>query len=346
MRYLIFLSVFLLFGTAVFSKDNVRKPFDDISYAWSNKQIEELIKTVERMNLPYNRIDGNIVAAIFPHDDHLYSGVTLNSLIKQIKGKKLAIIFGVTHKAARKIAGKVTNTLIFDNYSYWYAPYNPVKVSDMREYLKQKLNDKDYIISNILHANEHSIEAVLPFLNYYDRGIEIMPVMIPPMDLTHIEKLSSELSKAIVSYIKEKNLNLNEVVFLISADANHYGEDFHNLEFGKGEEGHKKAREHDLELFDKYYKGKITKTRIKRIVSDGAYEKTLWCGRYSIPFGLLTTEKTIEKLTGKNLYGHFVRYDDTYIDPIVPLKGYGFGISAPFSLKHWVGHMAIAFTLE
>ncbi len=336
----------LILCANLFAKGETRKPFDDVSYAWSNTQIEMLIKTVEGMKLPYNKVEGKIVAGIFPHDDHLYSGVTLNSLTKQIGKRKLAIIFGVTHKMARKMGGKVTNTLIFDNYSYWYAPYKKIKVSDLREFLEKNLSEKDYIISNVFHSYEHSIEAILPFLNFYSKGIEIMPIMIPPMDLKTMDRLSNKLSKEIVKYIKMKNLNFDDIIFLISADANHYGEDFKNLEFGKGEEGHRKAREHDLEIFEKYYKGKITRERVRSIVKNRVYEKTLWCGRYSIPFGLLTVEKTVEKTKGENLFGHFVRYDDTYIDPIVPLKGYGFGVSAPFSLKHWVGHMAIAFTLK
>ena len=346
MKYLAFVFFMFLFVGNAFSKDDVRKPFDDVSYAWSNKQIEVLIKTIEKMNLPYQKVNGQIVAAMFPHDDHLYSGVTLNSLVKQIGKRKLAIIFGVTHKTARKIGGPVKNTLIFDNYKYWYAPYQNIKVSDLRDYLEKHLNDKDYIVSNIFHSYEHSIEAVLPFLNYYSRGIEIMPIMVPPMDLKTMDRLSGKLSKQIANYLKENNLAFKDVIFLISTDANHYGEDFHNLEFGKGEEGHKKARKHDMEIFNKYYKGEITKTRVKSIVKNGVYEKTLWCGRYSIPFGLLTTEKVVEKMEEKHLFGHFVRYDDTYIDPVIPLKGYGFGVSAPFSLKHWVGHISVAFTLK
>ena len=346
MKNILFVFSVLVFAIGVFSKDNVRKPFDDVSYAWSNEQIEVLINTIEKMKMPYNKVNGQIVAAIFPHDDHLYSGVTLNSLVKQIGKRKLAVIFGVTHKMARKMGGPVKNTLIFDNFDYWYAPYQNVKVSNLRDYLEKNLNEKDYIESNIFHSYEHSIEAVLPFLNYYSKGIEIMPIMVPPMDLKTMDRLSNKLSKAIANYLKENNLTFKDVVFLISADANHYGEDFHNLEFGKGEEGHRKARKHDLDIFEKYYKGKITKERVKGIVKDGVYKRTLWCGRYSIPFGLLTTEKIVEKIAKKNLYGHFVRYDDTYIDPIIPLKGYGFGVSAPFSLKHWVGHMAIAFTLK
>ena len=347
MKKILISILFFNFVLLSHAKDNVRKPFDDVSYAWTKKQIEVLVDTINKTNLSFKRANRKIVAAIFPHDDHLYSGITVNSLISQIGNKKLVIIFGVTHKTPTKMAGKVKNILIFDNYKYWYAPYQNIKVSDLREYLKKNLDEKDYIVSDTFHKYEHSIEAVLPFLSYYNReGIEIMPIMIPPMDLSNMDKLSDNLSKAILNYLKEKNLSFKDVVFLISADANHYGEDFHNTRFGSGEEGHRKARDNDFKIFHTYFEGKITEKRIKNIVKDKVFEKALWCGRYDIPFGLLTTEKIVEKKTGKHLFGNFVRYDDTYIDPIIPLKGYGFGVSAPFSLRHWVGHMAIAFTLK
>ncbi len=346
MKSIIFWILCFVLAFPIYSQQNVRKPFDNISYAWSKTQIEELIKTIEKMNQPYNKVKGKIIAAIFPHDDHLYSGITLNSIVKQLGRRKLAVIFGVTHKTPRKIGGPVKNTLIFDNYSFWQAPYQNIKISDLREFLKTHLSEKDYIISNTFHSFEHSIEAVLPFLNYYSKGIEIVPIMVPPMDLKTMDSLSGKLSKEIANYLKNNNIHLEDVIFLISTDANHYGEDFKNLEFGQGEEGHTKARKHDLEIFEKFYKGEITKNRVKSIVKKGIYQKTLWCGRYSIPFGLLTTEKVVEKMESKNLFGHLVRYDDTYIDPIIPLKGLGFGVSAPFSLRHWVGHIAIAFTIN
>ncbi len=337
---------FCLLSLSLIAGQSVRKPFDDVSYAWKEIQIEKLIETVNKMGIKYNRVDGNITAAIFPHDDHLYSGFTVNALVSQIKKKKLAIIFGVTHKTPIKIGGKISDVIILDNYAYWYSPYQNIKVSSLREFVKENLKEKYYIVSNTYHSYEHSIEAILPFLSYYNRGIEIMPVMVTPMDLKTMDKISNALSKVITNYLEKNSISLKDVVFLISADANHYGEDFNNTTFGKGEEGHKRARQNDLEIFKNYLKGEITVKKVRKIVKDRVYEKALWCGRYSIPFGLLTTEKIIEKTTKKHLFGEFIHYDDTYIDPMVPLKGYGFGVSAPFSLKHWVGHMAVGFVVK
>ncbi len=348
MKKTAFLSILLFFlGSFLYAKENIREPFDKISYAWSEIQINKLIETINRSNIKVNKIQGMPVAAIYPHDDHLYSGFTLNGTISQIKGKKKAIIFGVLHRTARKKAGEAKNCLIFDNFVQWKAPIRNVKVDKkFRKFLINGLNEKNCIVSNIFHSYEHSVEAVLPFLVKYNPDIEIVPVMVSPMDLHTTEKISEKLSALIVNYLNKNKINLNEVIFLISADANHYGQDFKNTKFGTGEKGHKKARENDLRIYQKYFKGEITEKRIKKLIENKEFVKALWCGRYDIPLGLLTVEKVVKQMTDNQVFGQLIRYDDTYQDPMVPLKGYGFGISAPFSLNHWVGHMGVVFTLK
>jgi MEMO1 family protein len=75
------------------------------------------------------------------------------------------------------------------------------------------------------------------------------------------------------------------------------------------------------------------------------YRDSYWCGKYSIPFGLLTIGKAVKKTTGRNLHGRLLAYSDTYSSGVLPLKKAGFGITAPYSLKHWVGFFSAAFTL-
>ena len=44
--------------------------------------------------------------------------------------------------------------------------------------------------------------------------------------------------------------------------------------------------------------------------------------------------------------GKLFRYSDTYSEGVLPLKKAGFGITAPYSLKHWVGFFSAGFYLE
>ena len=77
------------------------------------------------------------------------------------------------------------------------------------------------------------------------------------------------------------------------------------------------------------------------------YKDTVWCGKYSIPFGMLTVLQVVKQLGGgKELAGKVIRYSDTYTEGVIPLKKPGFGITAPFSLKHWVGFFSAGYYLK
>ena len=72
----------------------------------------------------------------------------------------------------------------------------------------------------------------------------------------------------------------------------------------------------------------------------------VWCGKFSVPFGLLTAEKTISKTFGKKITGMVLRYSDSYSEGVIPLKQTGMGTTAPFSLKHWVGYLSMGYWIE
>jgi len=65
-----------------------------------------------------------------------------------------------------------------------------------------------------------------------------------------------------------------------------------------------------------------------------------WCGKYSIPFGLLTSEKAVALSTGRVLTGKLFRYSDTYSEGALPLTKTGMGTTAPFSLRHWASFLS------
>jgi AmmeMemoRadiSam system protein B len=143
------------------------------------------------------------------------------------------VIFGVTHGMVRKEIENLSNVLIFDEYTKWHGPYSDVGISPLRETIKNALPREDYIVSNKAHSLEHSIEALIPFLQYYNRDIKITSIMVTQMSFERMDSLSINLSKIIAAYIKKNKLILGkDIFFLISNDANHYGEDFNNSPYG------------------------------------------------------------------------------------------------------------------
>jgi hypothetical protein len=76
------------------------------------------------------------------------------------------------------------------------------------------------------------------------------------------------------------------------------------------------------------------------------YRNTYWCGKYSVPFGLLATQKIVALTMNKKMSGLLFRYSDTYSEGALPLKNTGMGTTAPFSLRHWVSFCSIGYYLD
>jgi hypothetical protein len=142
-----------------------------------------------------------------------------------------------------------------------------------------------------------------------------------------------------------------DIFFLISNDANHYGEDFNNRPYGLDEEAHKFAVDNDKRIAEETFNGLISEEKIKNfsfeLWPEAGVNKNcpLWCGRYPIVLGLLTVYKIADE-TGKELVGNVFKYSDTWTEGVLPFRESKMGTTAPFSLKHWVGFLSAGFYME
>jgi AmmeMemoRadiSam system protein B len=342
---------FLVFGVAM--PQNVRPIRDNVGFCWKPSEMNMLIKYLDSHFKNGTKFPSkNLVAAISPHDDYLYAASVYYPLYRLIKTKEV-VIFGVTHGTVRKELGEFKNKIILDNFKQWRGPYSNVDVSFLREIIKKNLDTTDFIVNHKAQTIEHSIEALIPFLQYYNRNIKITPIMVTEMPFDTMKDISTKLAFIISNYIKQNNLKLGkDIFFLISSDANHYGTDFNNSPFGEDENAHKDATMLDIKIANSDLKGTLSETTIYELTQDlwgkqnTSYHPPLWCGKFSIPFGLLTINKIIENTSNKNLEGIIFGYSDTWTEGVIPIKHTNLGLTAPFSLKHWVGHFSAGFYLK
>lgn len=329
----------------------VRPVRDNVGYCWQGGQFDLFIKWLDENSSGDEFVSENLVAGISPHDDYLYAGKVYYPLFKLIKCKEV-VIFGVTHGTVRREINDPKNILILDEFDKWKGPYGNVEISPLREIIKQKLNQEYYIVSNKAHTIEHSIEGLIPFLQHYNRDVKITPVMVTGMPFEKMDTLSDALADIIAGYIKENNLKLGkDIFFLISNDANHYGEDFDNQPYGLDAEAHRLAVENDRKIAKENFNGRISKDKIK-ILSGELWPEAgvtancpLWCGRYPLVFGLLTIDK-IAKDAGRKINSKLFIYSDTWTEGVLPFKKSNMGITAPYSLKHWVGFFSAGIYIK
>ena len=333
-------------------QNNVRPVRDDVGFCWRASEMDTLMNYLSENYEAQTAANDLLIGGISPHDDYLYAGRVYYPLYRLIRAKEV-VIFGATHGTVRKAMNDPKNILIFDDYKYWKGPYKNVEISPLREIIKSKL-DKDYfMVSDKAQDIEHSIEALVPFLQYYNRDVKITPIMVTQMPFSRMDTISVALSGIIKDYITSNNLKPGkDIFFLISTDADHYGEDFDNSPFGEDAEAHTEATTNDKRIAATYINADITINDIEGLTKElwGSLEiKTpvpLWCGKYSVPFGLLSIYHIMNDLNLKGLNGHLLKYSDTWTEKPLPVYGTHMGTTAPFSLKHWCGFLSAGLYLR
>jgi MEMO1 family protein len=329
----------------------VRPVRDRVGFCWDQQQMERLTAYLKSREADSPEAPP-VIAGISPHDDYLYAAPTYYPLFRRIRAKEV-VIFGVTHGSVRQAIGDPTGVLILDSFPAWEGPRGRCLPSPLRGRLAERLPPEMQLLSNKAHELEHSIEAMIPFLQQSNPGVRITPVMVTAMPFSRMRQIADTLASIVAGYVHEAGLVPGrDITFLISSDANHYGADFSNSPFGEDATAHGRGTALDREIVDECLAGVLTEDRIERLTGRTwgavytAPGPTLWCGRYAVPFGLLAVRRIVRQWNSGELEGRLLRYSDTYTDGVVPLTETGMGLTAPFSLNHWVGFFSMAFTLR
>lgn len=357
---LIIISLSIIFFACQSKKeisDNIRPLADTIGFAQYGWQMDSIMARIERdqgkiLNdkLSYsNASDSGWKVALSPHDDYAYVGYLYPAVLKNIKAKTI-ILFGVAHKAKKL---NLEDQIIFDNYDYWKGPYGKVKVSDIRNELMKQLPKEIYQVNDSMQKIEHSVEAIVPFLQYYNRDIEIVSILVPYMSYKTMNTIAKPLAEAINKIVKKKNLQWGkDFAIVISSDAVHYGDEDWGGDnfafFGTGCKANEKAKLHEYDIM-KTISGPLNPEEIKEFTeftvdkNDFRKYKWTWCGRYSVPLGLLTAYHLNKQKSEEPLFVTAIGYANSIDHPQIEVQDIGLGTTAPAHDHHWVGYAGIGY---
>lgn len=300
---------------------------------------------------PPEAYDAGIVAGVCPHDDYYYAGRFYSLVLPEIRAGTV-IIFGVFHKA--RVFG-CRDRIVFDEFTEWHGPYGPVEVSPLRAQLIERLSEEDYVVSNDMQIVEHSVEAIVPFLQAYNRDVRIVSVLVPHMDWETLDRLASRFADALSAVMREQGLSMGRDVCVISScDAVHYGDagwggaDY--ADFGTDAAGYGRAVERDVALAREYLTGPLRLDNLRGFMhacvdpEDVTDYRITWCGRFSVPFGLDVASRVTERLESRSPAGVLLDYGTSVSEESLELGGLrGLGTTAPNNLHHWVGYAAIGY---
>jgi AmmeMemoRadiSam system protein B len=333
---------------------------DPIGFAHRERQIEAIVQriaaqdgaTLERI-LEDNRVapGDRWRMAIAPHDDYAYAGFMYPLVLRNVAAS-VVIILGVAHKA-RQLG--LEDQLVFDSFTHWPGPYGDIAVSPLREMIISRLPAGSYRVSDEMQSIEHSVEAKLPFLQHYNRGVAFVPILVPCMSFARMSELAPQLARAIASIMDEERLKWGADIALISStDAVHYGDEGWGGKdfaiYGADAEGYAKALAHEQQILRDCFAGELRPERIERFTRytladhDHREYKWTWCGRYSVPFGLLTAWHLQRLRRAQPLAGRVLGYTTSLGDQRITVDDLdGMAVTAPATLRHWVGYAAVGF---
>ncbi|HXC06002.1 MAG TPA: AmmeMemoRadiSam system protein B [Bacteroidia bacterium] len=332
---------------------------DTIGYATRSEQMDLLMQRIDKeqgARLERDRKKADISPgdawrlAIVPHDDYGFASFMYPLVLKNVQAKTV-IIFGVAHKAKKF---NLENKLVFDSYTHWKGLYGNIKVSGLREDILKELPTDMFTVNDSVQSSEHSVEAELPFLQYFDRDIQIISILVPPMSYDRMNEVSEALGKVLAKTLKKRDLEWGiEVSLLISTDAVHYGdEDWGGQDYsyyGCDSTGYNQAVAKELNIEQNFLGGDLLKDKIRKFnlatVQENDFHtyKWTWCGRYSVPFGMLCALALQQGQGAVTLNGMALDYCTSVDHTPLLVEDMGMGFTAKASLHHWVGYPAVVF---
>ncbi|MFH0865644.1 MAG: AmmeMemoRadiSam system protein B [Bacteroidota bacterium] len=359
MKRFIFFSLTFFLTIQLNAQKKVRQPVDTIGFATKTWQIDSVIKRIhgcydtyyDSINkLNYVNAGTSFRLSICPHDDYTYAGYLYESLAPYIRAKTV-IIFGVAHQAKKY---KIEQKLVFDSFDEWKEPYGNITVSYLRNEIMKKLPEGMYVVHDSLQQSEHSVEAIVPFLQYHRRDVQIVPVLVPYMSFDMMNKYARQFAAALAKVMEDNKLIWgNDIALVISNDAVHYGdEDWggkNYASYGCDSAGYEKAVNHEKKIIDNSLLPVLDTASIHKFFNYTVQPENWreyrwpWCGRYSVPFGLMAGMYLSEITADKKLAGVKMGYSTSITRKPLPVDDLQMGKTAIATLHHWVGYAAIGY---
>ncbi|MBN2372622.1 AmmeMemoRadiSam system protein B [bacterium] len=183
---------------------NIRRPA--VAGQFYPGDAHRLVNEIKRLVNP-NLSKQKAIGIVSPHAGYMYSGQVAGITFSSIEIPETAIILGPNH------TGYGHEASIMDEGT-WVMPMGDVEIDN--ELARSILENSDVIQPDTLaHQAEHSLEVQIPFIQYLQPKIKIVPIVIGGFGFP----LCHSVAKDIASGIKSQN---KDVLIVASTDLSHY----------------------------------------------------------------------------------------------------------------------------
>ena len=168
-----------------------------------------------------------IVAGIVPHAGWMFSGAVAGQVFRAIAqqrqpqcGPDVFVLFGAMHRDVAQTAGMFAE-------GAWRTPLGDIAVDD--RLAERILSGTNLIEPNAqVHIEEHSLEVIVPFIQYLFPKAKILPIAVPPV------AGANEIGQAVGRTISAEGAS---AVCIGSTDLTHYGPGYGFAPQGPGKKG-------------------------------------------------------------------------------------------------------------
>jgi len=163
------------------------------------KQIESMIEKTTRKE--------KVIGLLSPHAGYIYSGQVAGALFSRTQITDTVVILGPNHTG-------IGPAFSLYKDGCWRTPLGDVEIDvvvadDISKACNLIKQDKS------AHAYEHSIEVQLPFMQYFNSGLKIVPIVVSHAEFEAYESVA----QAIASSIKKQK---RDIMIVASSDMSHY----------------------------------------------------------------------------------------------------------------------------
>ncbi len=178
-----------------------------------------------------------IVAGIVPHAGWVFSGQVAGEVFRSIAqqgGPEVFVLFGAMHRGIAQLGGMFAD-------GAWRTPLGDVLVDE--RLAERILGGTNLIERNAeVHADEHSLEVIVPFIQYLFPSAKILPIAVPPLSQAR------EIGQAVGRILAAEQ---TPAVCIGSTDLTHYGPGYGFAPEGVGQKGIDWARDvNDQRIID------------------------------------------------------------------------------------------------
>ncbi|MBI4708550.1 MAG: AmmeMemoRadiSam system protein B [Candidatus Omnitrophica bacterium] len=149
------------------------------------------------------------LACMLPHAGYVYSGKVAAETVSHVRIKDNVLLLGPNH------TGRGADFSIMTKGS-WQTPLGKVEInSTLAQDILQ--SSKHLKSDSVAHAQEHSLEVELPFLQYFKTDFKIIPIAFMSQDIAALKETGREIADVIL----RKNIK-KETLIIASSDMTHY----------------------------------------------------------------------------------------------------------------------------